>query len=152
MANTYTQLYFHVIFVVKGRTNPIPSAWKIELYKYTAGIVNNKFQKLLAMNGMPDYVHLLLSLRPNACLSDIVRDIKANSSRFMKEKNWHRKFEWQIGFAAFTVGYSQLNSVKTYIQNQEEHHRKKSFRKEYVNFLKQSGIECKEAYLLDEIV
>src|SRR5579875_1147041 len=105
MPNTYTQLYFHVVFAVKARQNLIAVHWKEELYKYITGIVTNKSQKLLAINGMPDHIHLLIGMKPDATLSDLIRDVKANASRFINEKKWVTgKFEWQTGFGAFTLG------------------------------------------------
>lgn len=151
MANTYTQLYFHIVFAVKGRANLVSTKWREQLYKYITGIITNKSQKLIIVNGMPDHVHLLIGMKPDACLSDLVRDIKANSSKFINEQKLVvGKFEWQTGFGAFTLGYSQLDTVVTYIKNQEEHHRKKSFREEYLDFLKQNDIEFKSEFIFDE--
>lgn len=151
MANTYTQLYFHIVFAVKGRANLVSIKWREQLYKYITGIITNKNQKLIIINGMPDHVHLLIGMKPDACLSDLVRDIKANSSKFINEQKLVvGKFEWQTGFGAFTLGYSQLATVVTYIKNQEEHHRKKSFREEYLDFLKQNDIDFKSEFIFDE--
>ena len=109
MANTYTQLYFHLIFAVQGRANLISPKWKEELNKYITGIITNKGQKLIAINGMPDHLHLLIGMKPDCNLSDLLRDVKANSSKFVNDKNWIMgKFEWQKGFGAFTLGHSQL--------------------------------------------
>ncbi|MBS1509052.1 MAG: IS200/IS605 family transposase [Bacteroidetes bacterium] len=150
MANTFTQLYFHVVFAVKGRANLISHRWKEELYKYITGIVTNKNQKLLAINGMPDHIHLLVGLRPDTTLSDIVRDIKANSSRFINEKKWVAgKFEWQTGFGAFTLGHSQLDAIMNYIRTQEEHHKTRTFRDEYVELLKRYEIDFKPEYIFE---
>ena len=136
MADTYSQIYIQVIFAVKGRANLIPLDKKDELFKYITGIVTNEGQKLLAINGMQDHIHILIGLKPSKSLSDLVRDIKANSSRFINEKKWHHaKFEWQKGFGAFSYGHSQLTRVIRYIQNQETHHRKLSFQEEYSKFL-----------------
>ena len=152
MANTYTQLYFHVVFAVKGRANLISPKWKVELYKYITGIITNKNQKLITINGMPDHVHLMIGMKPDNNLSDLIRDIKANSSKFTNEKKWVLgKFEWQQGFGAFTLGYSQLDSVIKYISNQEEHHKIKSFKEEYVEFLKLYEIDFKAEYIFDEV-
>ena len=130
MANTYTQIYLHIVFAVKGRHNLISKNWKDELYKYITGIVTNEGQKLIAINGMSDHIHILIGLKPDKSLSDLVRDIKANSSRFINEKNWiNGKFEWQAGFGAFSYSHSQLTKVINYIQNQEEHHRKENFQR-----------------------
>ena len=151
MANTYTQLYFHIVFAVKGRSNYILENWKSELYKYISGIIANKDQKLMIVNGVPNHIHLLIGTKPNCNLSDLIRDIKANSSKWINEKkftNFH--FEWQTGFGAFTVSQSVVPNVIEYIKNQEEHHRKKTFKEEYVEFLKAYQIDFKDEYLFDE--
>ena len=151
MANTYTQLYFHIVFAVKGRSNYISEQWKDELYKYILGIIANKDQKLMIVNGVPNHIHLLIGTKPNCNLSDLIRDIKANSSKWINEKkftNFH--FEWQTGFGAFTVSQSVVPKVIEYIKNQEEHHRKKTFKEEYVEFLKAYQIDFKDEYLFDE--
>ncbi len=151
MANTYTQLYFHIVFAVKGRSNYISEQWKDELYKYISGIIANKDQKLMIVNGVPNHIHLLIGTKPNCNLSDLIRDIKANSSKWINEKkftNFH--FEWQTGFGAFTVSQSVVPNVIEYIKNQEEHHRKKTFKEEYVEFLKAYQIDFKDEYLFDE--
>ena len=151
MANTYTQLYFHIVFAVKGRSNYISEQWKDELYKYISGIIANKDQKLMIVNGVPNHIHLLIGTKPNCNLSDLIRDIKANSSKWINEKkftNFH--FEWQTGFGAFTVSQSVVPNVIEYIKNQEEHHRKKTFKEEYVEFLKAYQIDFKDEYIFDE--
>lgn len=150
MANTYTQLYFHVVFAVKGRQNLISIQWKDELYKYIAGIINNKSQKLLIINGMPDHVHLLLSSSPNFNLSTLVGEVKSNSSRWINENRYVRgKFAWQIGFGAFTVSQSQLTVVTNYIKKQEIHHKTKSFREEYIEFLEAYKIDYEDKYIFE---
>ncbi|WPR72310.1 IS200/IS605 family transposase [Flavobacterium sp. NG2] len=152
MANTYSQIYIHIVFAVKGRQNLISKNWKDELYKYITGIVTNEGQKLIAINGMPDHVHILIGLKPDKSLSDLVRSIKANSSRFINDKKWiNGKFEWQTGFGAFSYNHSQLTNVINYIQNQEEHHKKKTFKEEYVDFLKAFDIDYNNLYLFDDV-
>ena len=151
MANTYTQLYIHVIFAVQGRQNLILSKWENELYSYISGIVKNKDQELISINGMPDHVHILLGLKPDKALSDVVRDIKSNSSRFINEKRWiSGKFEWQKGFAAFSYSHSGLSNVIHYIENQKQHHQKKTFREEYEDFLKKYAVEYSTEYIFEE--
>src|SRR5215211_5997198 len=131
MANTYTQIYIHVVFAVEGRQNLIQPAHNDELQKYITGIVSAQRHKLIAINNMPDHLHLLVGVRPDASLSQLVRDIKANSSRFINEKRWVMgRFSWQEGFGAFSYSRSQLDSVIRYIQNQQKHHAKRSFRDE----------------------
>lgn len=152
MANTYTQIYLHVIFAVKGRDNLISSTWKEELYKYITGIVTNKNQKLIAINGMPNHVHLLVGLKPDIALSDLIRDVKANSSKFINDKQWVMgKFEWQSGFGGFSYSHSQLDVIIKYIRNQEEHHKTKSFKEEYIEFMKRYEIDYKTEYLFEEV-
>ena len=152
MANTYTQLYIHIIFAVKGRANLISTKWKDELYKYITGIITNKKQKLISINGMPDHIHMLVGVKPDVIISNLVRDVKANSSRFISSKQWvSGNFQWQNGFGAFTLGHSQLNSIINYIKTQEEHHKIKSFEEEYIDFLKKYEINFESAYVFKEL-
>jgi putative transposase len=128
MANTYTQIYIHIVFAVQGRQSLIPKAHKAELHQYITGIIRNKKQKLIVINSMPDHVHILVGMRPDLALSDLVRDIKANSSKFINEKRWVMgRFRWQEGFGAFSYAHSQLDAVVNYIRNQEKHHAVKPF-------------------------
>jgi putative transposase len=148
MANTYSQIHIQIVFAVQGRECLIPEKHKDEIYKYMSGIVRNQGQKLLAINGMPDHLHLLIGLRPDMALSDLVRDIKAGSSKFINEKRWLRgKFNWQEGFGAFSYGHSQLQSVIRYIENQEQHHSGKSFRNEYFSLLRKFDVAFEEKYV-----
>jgi putative transposase len=151
MADIFSQIYIHVVFAVKDRENLINKNWKDELYKYCCGIVNNNNQKVYAINGVADHVHILLSIKPNCSLSDIVRDIiKANSSKWINSKQFVKgKFQWQEGFGAFSVSQSQLDKVIGYIDKQESHHQKLSFRQEYTGLLQSYKIEYDEKYLFD---
>lgn len=150
MANTYSQIYIQIVFAVYGRENLIKSEWKDELYKYITGIVKNKKQKLLAINGVSYHIHILLNIKPNVALSDLVRDIKANSSRFINEKKYVKgKFSWQEGFGAFSYSISQLADVIQYIENQEDHHKETSFKDEYLRYLKRFQIEYDEKYIFN---
>jgi REP element-mobilizing transposase RayT len=152
MANTYTQIYIHVVFAVQGRQNLIPKEHKEELHKYITGIVQNKGQKLIAINSMPDHAHVFIGMKPNIALSDLVRDIKNNSSNFINEKKWVRgRFNWQKGFGAFSYGHSQIDVVAKYILNQEKHHEKKTFKEEYLEMLKKFTVEYDEKYLFEWI-
>ncbi|MFN5346713.1 MAG: IS200/IS605 family transposase [Bacteroidota bacterium] len=152
MANTYTQLYIHVVFAVKRRACVISKSWRDELFQYITGIITNKGQKLMIVNGVEDHIHILLGIKPDCNLSDLVRDIKANSSRWINEKKLVQgKFEWQNGFGAFSVGASQVNIICNYIAHQEEHHQTTKFRKEYIEFLQAYDIDYKEEYLFEEI-
>jgi putative transposase len=148
MANTYTQIYLHVVFAVEGRQNLIKPEHSDELQKYITGIVSGQKHKLIAINNMPDHLHLLVGLRPDAALSDLVRDIKANSSRFISEKRWvPGRFSWQEGFGAFSYSRSQLGAVIRYIENQQKHHASKSFRDEYKELLERFGVEFDPRYI-----
>ncbi|MCO6496795.1 MAG: IS200/IS605 family transposase [Chitinophagaceae bacterium] len=150
MPGTFSQIYIQVVFAVKGRKSLIHSSWEDELYKYIAGIIRNKDQKLLAINGVPDHIHFLIGMRPSCCLSDLVREIKKSSKEFIKEKKFTRlKFEWQEGFGAFSYSHSPLDNVIAYIRNQKEHHKKQSFRDEYKEFLNKFRIEHKDGYLFE---
>ena len=150
MANTYTQLYVHVVFTVKGRSNLISTRWKEDLYKYITGIITNEKQKLMIINGMPDHLHLLIGLKPDCNLSDLMRTIKANSSKWINENRFVvEKFQWQTGFGAFSVGTCSVDAVINYIKTQEEHHRKKTFREEYIEFLDTYQIDYNINYLFD---
>jgi REP element-mobilizing transposase RayT len=151
MADTYSQIYIHIVFAVKGRDNLISKKWKEELYKYISGIVVNEGQKLIAINGMPNHIHILIGLKPTMALSNLVRDIKANSSKFINTQQWIAgKFEWQQGFGAFSYSHSQLDTVIKYIQNQEEHHKTKTFRQEYTEFLKLYNIDYKNEFIFND--
>src|SRR5690606_32360203 len=148
MAGTFSQIYIQVVLAVKGRENLIHFSWEEELYKYISGIITNKGQKLLAINGMPDHIHILMGIRPSCCLSDLVREIKKASNGFIHQKKFVRgKFQWQEGYGAFSYSHSALDNVIGYIQNQKEHHRKKIFKEEYKEFLTQYQIEHKDEYL-----
>ncbi|GAA3751614.1 IS200/IS605 family transposase [Flavobacterium ginsengisoli] len=152
MADTYSQLYIQIVFAVKGRQNLISKNWKNEIYKYITGIITNQKQKLIAINGMPDHIHILVGIKPNVSISDLVRDIKSSSSKFINEQKWiNGKFEWQTGFGAFSYGHSQLTPVINYIENQEEHHKTKTFKEEYIAFLKIFNIDFKNEYLFDDV-
>ncbi len=151
MANTYTQLYVHLVFAVKGKGNLISRKWKDTLYRYITGIITKKGQKLMVINGMSDHIHILISVNPDCKLSDLVRDIKSNSSKWINENKYLTgKFEWQNGFGAFSVSQSQIQIVVNYILNQEEHHRKKTFREEYIDFLKAYQIDFNINYIFDD--
>lgn len=150
MAGTFSQIYIQIVFAVKNRDILITPLWEEELYKYITGIVTHKEQKMLAINGMPDHIHFLIGMRPTCCLSDLVREIKKSSNDFIKENKFTRlKFEWQSGYGAFSYSHSNLNNVINYIINQKEHHKNKTFKEEYLEFLQKFEIEHDEKYLFD---
>jgi len=147
-AGTFSQIYIQVVFAVKGRNCLILPSWEDELYKYITGIVQNKNQKMLAINGVHDHIHFLIGMKPSCCLSDLVREIKKSSNKFINEKRFIKyKFEWQEGYGAFSYSHSALDNVIAYIQRQKEHHKKLSFREEYVLFMKKFNLDFKEDYL-----
>ena len=152
MAGTFTQIYIQVIFAVKGRESLIRSSWEEELYKYITGIIRNKEQKMLAINGMPDHIHFFIGMKPGCCLSDLVRKIKKASNDFVKEKKFTKyKFSWQEGYGAFSYSHSALDNVIGYIGSQKEHHKKHTFKEEYKDFLTKFKIEHKDEYLFEWI-
>jgi len=150
MANTYTQLYAHIVFSVKNRKYVILKKYKEEIQKYFCGIAKEYNSRILKINCMPDHTHILLSFGPNHSLAEIVRALKANSSRFINEKKFViGKFQWQEGYGAFSYSRSQVESVSNYINNQENHHKKKTFQEEYIELLKKFDVEYNEEYVFD---
>ncbi len=150
---TYTQIHIQFVFAVKFRDALIKHEWKEELYKYITGIIQNNKHKLLIINSMPDHIHILVGMRPNQSVSDLVNDIKTNSSKFINEKRFLPvRFEWQKGYGAFSYGKSQVENVINYINNQEKHHHKKSFREEYLDFLQKFEVEYNEEYIFNELI
>jgi len=136
------------VFAVEGRQNLIQPERNNELQKYITGIVSGQKQKLIAINNMPDHLHLLVGIKPDMALSDLVRDVKAGSSKFINEQHWVMgRFSWQDGFGAFSYSHSQLGTVIRYIENQQKHHAKKSFREEYLTLLEKFGVEYDPQYI-----
>ena len=150
MPGTYSQIYIQIVFAVGNRKYMIHPSIEEEVYKYITGVVANKNQKLLAINGIPDHIHILIGMKPSCCLSDLVREIKKSSNEFINKK-WpsKQKFFWQGGFGAFSYSHSALDNVIRYIQNQKQHHRKKLFKEEYKEFLTKFKIEHKDEYLFE---
>ena len=148
MANTYTQIYIHIVFAVQGRQNLIRREHNDELQTYMTGIISGQGQKLIAINNMPDHFHILIGQRPNVALSDLVRTIKAGSSGFINDRRWVAgRFSWQEGFGAFSYSHSQLSTMIKYIENQQEHHRCKSFSEECVELLKRFNVPHDQRYI-----
>jgi putative transposase len=148
MANTYTQLHIHALFVVKHREALISEKWQDELFKYITGTVQNHNHKMLAINGMPDHIHMLIGLRPNHALSDLMQEIKAWSSRWINENKIScSQFNWQGGFAAFSISKSRVSATIDYIKDQQAHHSKTSFIEEYTRILEEEGIEYDDRYI-----
>ncbi|MFZ4725449.1 MAG: IS200/IS605 family transposase [Paludibacter sp.] len=152
MPGTYSQIYIQIVFAVKGRENLIGKNWKDELHKYISGIITKKGQKSIIVNGVSDHIHVFVGLKPSMAISDLVRDIKNNSSNFINDKKFVEcKFSWQEGYGAFSYAHSQIEQVYNYILNQELHHHKKTFKEEYLDFLQKFEIEYDEKYIFEWI-
>ncbi len=148
--STFSQMYIQVVFAVKGRHSLIHASWEEELYKYITGIVQNKGQKMLAINGMPDHIHFLIGIKPTCCLSDLVREVKKSSNAFINTKGFSKfTFEWQQGYGGFSYSHSGLDAVIAYINNQKEHHKTKTFKEEYKSFLDKYEVDYNEEYLFE---
>jgi putative transposase len=150
MSSTFSQIYIQIVFAVKGREWLIDIKWEEELYKYISGIIKNKDQKLIAINGMPDHIHILIGMKPSCCLSDLVREIKKSSTNFINENKLVKgKFSWQEGFGAFSYSHSSMDAVAKYIMNQKAHHIKRTFKDEYLELLNKFEIEYKPEYTFE---
>ena len=150
MAGTFTQIYIQAIFAVNGRSNLLQKPWSDEVFKYMAGIIRNKGQKPIIVNGVANHVHMFVGLQPAMAVSDLVRDVKNNTTNFINDRKLIRgKFSWQEGYGAFSYAHSQIETVYNYILNQEEHHKRKTFKEEYSDFLKKFNVEFNEKYLFD---
>jgi len=148
MANTYTQIHIQCVMAVKFRDSLIQSTWKTQLHKYITGIVQNHGHKMLAINSMPDHLHMFFGFRPNQSLADLMRVVKGESSEWINLQQFSpTSFRWQEGYGAFSYSRSQVQTVTDYVMNQEEHHRKRTFLQEYEEFLKQFEIEYNKLYI-----
>lgn len=153
MANTYTQIHVHFVFAVKYRQAVIHTNWKNDLYKYISGIIKNNNHKVLAINGVSDHVHVLIGIRPAQSISELMKSIKQNSSKWINENKFTNiHFEWQEGYGAFSYSKSQLSAVADYIENQEEHHKKNTFKEEYINFLEKFEVDYDEKFIFKELI
>mgnify|MGYP006267806801 CR=1 FL=1 len=150
MASTFSQLYIQVVFAVKGRQNLLQKPWRKEVFAYISGIITNKGHKSIIVNGVSDHIHAFIGLKPVYALSDLVRDVKNNSTNYINRQGWvPGRFSWQSGYGAFSYHQSQIERVYNYILNQEAHHRKKTFREEYLDFLQEYAVAFEEQYLFD---
>ena len=150
MAGTFSQLYIQIVFAVNGRANLLKEPWCDDVFKYMSGIIKGKNQKPIIVNGVKNHVHLFVGLKPSMAISDLVRDVKNNSSNFINELKFvHGKFSWQEGFGSFSYSHSQIEQVYQYILKQEEHHLKKTFKEEYLDFLHKFEVEYDEKYLFE---
>jgi putative transposase len=143
----HLSLHHHLIFSTKDRVAFIHKDWRGRLHAYMGGIINDLGGVSETIGGVEDHVHLLVGLRATHRLADILKDLKSSSSKWVHEELKKPLFSWQEGYGAFTVSASQIKAVKNYIANQEERHRKKTFQEEYLEFLKQSGLEYDERHL-----
>jgi putative transposase len=152
MANTYSQVYLQFIFAVKGRQNLISPAYNDELQKYITGVVQNRKQKMLAINNMPDHIHILVGFGTTMSIGDFMEEVKSISSKFINEKGWmYGKFEWQRGYGVFSYSRSQIDPVIKYILKQQEHHQLRTFKEEYLEVLKKFDVEYDDRYLFEWI-
>lgn len=143
-------MYVQVVFAVLGRTTVIREIYREELEKYICGIISNNKCKPLAIWCNPDHAHILLGLHPTVAVSNITRDIKSSSSKFINEKKWVvGKFAWQDGFGSFTYSKSQIDNVVKYILNQPVHHKRRTFKEEYLDILQKNDIDYDERYLFE---
>ena len=153
MANTYSQIYLQLVFAVQDRISFIQSEWKDDLYKYITGIIQNNRHKLIAINGVPNHLHIFIGYQPHQLIPELLQDIKGSSSKWINAKHFVKgKFIWQEGYGAFSYSHSQIDMVVKYINNQEQHHKKQTFHDEYIQLLKRYNISFEEKYVLHEIV
>lgn len=148
MANTYSQIYMHIVFSVKGRASLIQPSFEDELYRYICGVCRNHKHTVIVINGTTDHIHMLISMHPSESASELVRSIKVETSKWLHEKKAIRGFAWQNGFAAFSYSKTFLPKVEHYIANQKEHHRKRTFQEEIEDIFNLAGIEYEKKYLM----
>jgi len=150
MADTFSQIYIQIVFAVRSREALIQPKWEENLFKYITGIVQKKGQKMLAINGTKDHVHIFLGMKPTCCLSDLIREVKKASVAYIKEQKYMRSaFYWQEGYGAFSYSHSHLDKVIHYINNQKSHHQTKTFKEEYKALLEAFNVEYQNEYLFD---
>jgi REP element-mobilizing transposase RayT len=148
MANTYTQIHIHAVFSVQNRISLISKKWQDRLYRYIISIMQNHGHKVLSIGGMPDHIHILFGFRPTQSLSDLMQNVKRDSSAWInEEKLVMGKFSWQEGYGAFSYSKSQIPQVVKYIENQEKHHGNRSFLDEYKKILVDFGLDYNERYI-----
>lgn len=152
MANSYTQIHLQLILAVRSRKGVINPSWEKELYRYISGIIERNNHKLLAINGVPDHLHILIGMRPSQSISELMQAIKTNSSKWINQKGFVLgRFEWQSGYSAFSYDRSAIKNVIRYIENQKEHHGVTTFREEYIELLKENNIDYDERYIFKEL-
>ena len=152
MTNTYTQIHIHAIFAVKGRQSVISKRWRDQLYKYISAVIQNNGHKMLQINGMPDHLHILFGMRPTESVSDLMKEVKQSSSRWINRNHMVAgRFSWQEGYGAFSHSKTELPRVMEYIQRQEEDHGVVSFRQEYIELLQSHHIEFNDQYIFKDV-
>lgn len=152
MSNTYTQIHIQAVFAVQNRLSLISQEWKNRLYMYITSIIQKNGHKLIAINGTADHVHILFGMRPTQSLSELMKEVKGCSSKWINDERLvNGKFSWQEGYGAFSYGKSQIPMVINYINNQEEHHKKTTFLDEYKKFLELYGIQYDEQYIFKPV-
>lgn len=153
MANTYHQVYVHSVFAVKFRNAAISNAWKKDFMAVIGNLLNESGCKTYIVNGVEDHVHCLFGLNPAISISDVMRSVKAKSSKWANESgHLPNRFEWQKGFGAFSYSHSQVDTIFKYIENQEEHHKKRSFSEEYLELLTKFEVEHNKKYLFEDLM
>jgi putative transposase len=153
MANTYHQVYLQVIFAAKYREAVIKKNWQSQLFGVIGNLINEANCKTIIINGIEDHVHCFIGLKPAISISDLVRTVKAKSSKYINDNELTaQRFEWQEGYGVFSYSQSQINSVYEYIQNQEEHHKKQTFKEEYLDFLQKFNVEYEEQYIFQDLI
>jgi REP element-mobilizing transposase RayT len=151
-SGTFSQIYIQVVLAVKRRECLIKSSWEDTLYKYMSGVVQNQGQKMIAINGMPDHLHFFIGMKPTCRLSDLVRDVKRSSTLFIQKEGFTKnKFTWQSGYGAFSYSHSAIDNVVKYIQNQKEHHSKRTFKEEYMELLSKFEVDFNEEFIFHEL-
>jgi putative transposase len=147
---SFTRLTYHIVFATKYRRRSIRNDMKERLYEYIGGTIRGKKGHLIEIGGVEDHIHILTGLSPAIAVSEVVRDVKASSSKWMTDEGQQRDFEWQKGYGGFTVSYDRVDCICKYIRNQEEHHKTRTFQEEYIDFLQRHGIEFRLEYLFED--
>ncbi|MCF7668723.1 MAG: IS200/IS605 family transposase [Verrucomicrobia bacterium] len=152
MANTFSQIYIQFVFAVQDRCSLIHPKWKNELYRYITSIIQTNKHKLIAINGMPNHLHVFIGYKPHQLIPELLQEVKGSSSKWINDKGFtYGKFSWQPGYGAFSYSHSQIGNVVEYVMNQENHHRQKSFREEYIQLLDRFNIEYNPQHILKDI-
>ena len=146
---SFTRLTYHIVFATKYRKSSIKEQIQKRLYEYIGGTLRAKKGQLIEIGGVEDHVHILAGLSPTLAVSDVIRDVKASPSKWMREEGKIESFQWQKGFGAFTASYDRVDAIRNYIRNQKEHHKTKTFQEEYIEFLERHGIEFQLEYLFE---